>query len=333
MTASLIHLVRQFRHIGKPRKTGSWIFRQKRLSWMYRPELRRQMPALYQAFSWFCQVQRSNDELCKARYADTMFKIVSKVTSLLSLPDYICLELDRKQVFLDLLDPRFIQVVNEIQDKRLKVLLEKYLSPGDTFIDIGSNHGSYSLIAGHIVGPSGMVVAVEPQLRLAMLIEQSLAANVPCSYQVHQIACGSHNDWIPLFIPQKSSGSASVFAEYSARADHRKFDVPIRRFDDAVDWKSLPGNIFLKVDIEGSEFDFLKGAQAMLMSRSPFVLFEINPKALTIAGVKIGELIRFLNYLGYTSYVEFFDPVTQFPLDNLDLSRERNIIINPGGKF
>jgi FkbM family methyltransferase len=36
------------------------------------------------------------------------------------------------------------------------------LGPGDTFIDVGASIGAYSLLAGSLVGPRGLVIAVEP---------------------------------------------------------------------------------------------------------------------------------------------------------------------------
>src|SRR4051795_13108866 len=40
--------------------------------------------------------------------------------------------------------------------------LEKHLSAGGVFVDVGANEGYFSVEAGRIVGPSGRVVAVEP---------------------------------------------------------------------------------------------------------------------------------------------------------------------------
>ncbi len=42
-------------------------------------------------------------------------------------------------------------------------LYEKLLEPGDIFIDVGAHVGLHSLIARHHVGPSGKVIAIEPQ--------------------------------------------------------------------------------------------------------------------------------------------------------------------------
>src|SRR5262245_25713330 len=42
-------------------------------------------------------------------------------------------------------------------------LYENLLQPGETFIDVGAHVGFHSLVARHLVGPNGLVIALEPQ--------------------------------------------------------------------------------------------------------------------------------------------------------------------------
>jgi hypothetical protein len=42
-------------------------------------------------------------------------------------------------------------------------LLRRELKAGDVFVDVGANVGAYSLWVGPIIGPSGRIVAIEPQ--------------------------------------------------------------------------------------------------------------------------------------------------------------------------
>jgi FkbM family methyltransferase len=56
-------------------------------------------------------------------------------------------------------------------------LLRRCLKPGDVFLDIGANEGILSAFAGTLVGPSGLVIAVEPQAALRAIIEVNLALN------------------------------------------------------------------------------------------------------------------------------------------------------------
>src|SRR5215207_2979647 len=42
-------------------------------------------------------------------------------------------------------------------------ILEKRIRDGFTFVDVGANIGAYSLFVGVLAGPSGRILAVEPQ--------------------------------------------------------------------------------------------------------------------------------------------------------------------------
>ena len=52
--------------------------------------------------------------------------------------------------------------------------IQKLLNPGDTFIDIGANTGIYSLVASRLVGSSGKVIAIEPNLQMCSLFTESV---------------------------------------------------------------------------------------------------------------------------------------------------------------
>jgi FkbM family methyltransferase len=56
-------------------------------------------------------------------------------------------------------------------------VLRRYLRPGAVFIDMGANEGYFSVLASGVVGPSGAVIAVEPQSRLQGVIQTNLDAN------------------------------------------------------------------------------------------------------------------------------------------------------------
>ena len=56
-------------------------------------------------------------------------------------------------------------------------LLRAILRPGGTFVDVGANWGYFTLLAAHLVGRGGRIVAFEPDPRLFRLLEANLAAN------------------------------------------------------------------------------------------------------------------------------------------------------------
>jgi hypothetical protein len=128
-------------------------------------------------------------------------------------------------VFLDLQDPRFLRVPTELTG--LPGVLRHFLRPGDTFIDIGANHGTFSIVAAGLVGHQGLVISIEPQPRLADLLRQSLA-HCSARFEVHQIACGDRSEEVAFYTPLATSGSAGLFGSCSAISRHRRCEAELR---------------------------------------------------------------------------------------------------------
>jgi len=308
---------------------GNWVFEYKTLKWMFDPSLGRQLPLPYQVFRAYCRLYFAifHGHLLAGKQ---LFKAAASISSFLVRQDYIRLRLKDYEVYLDYSDPRFLQVVNELTSNQAdNRALSNLLAEGDTFIDVGANHGSFSIVASKLVGAKGCVVAIEPQPRLASAIEKSLALNAQCSFQVHQMALGDDDGEIELMIPCDTSGSAGIYPGHSGTHKHRTIIVPLRRFDEAVDWQYFPGKSLIKLDIEGSEYVFLKGARRMIASLKPNLLVEINPRTLKASGVTGGDLKHLLIEFGYGQYAELKSLQETLPIENLDIQRHRNILVCP----
>src|SRR5207302_1543398 len=49
--------------------------------------------------------------------------------------------------------------------------------PGDLVLDVGANEGYHTVVAARLVGPTGRVIAVEPQQRLHSIIRHNCRLN------------------------------------------------------------------------------------------------------------------------------------------------------------
>ena len=56
-------------------------------------------------------------------------------------------------------------------------MLRKYLAPGAVFVELGANEGYFTVLASQLVGPQGIVIAIEPRSRLQSVITANLEAN------------------------------------------------------------------------------------------------------------------------------------------------------------
>ncbi|MEB3356503.1 MAG: FkbM family methyltransferase [Synechococcales bacterium] len=304
-----------------------WLYHRTTLEWVFQTPLGQQLPPLYQLFRAYCYLYFSLTVENQLRGGRLLFKLLSQVQYRLSPQGYLKFSLKKYEAFLDPFDPRCLQVVNELSrdDSDVKVL-EYLLSEGDSFIDVGANHGSFSIVASKLVGSRGSVTAIEPQPRLARAVEKSLALNALGRFQVYPVAVGAFDGEIELLVPQGSSGAAGIYSDHSAVQAHATLPVAIRKFDTLLDWRSLPGQVVVKLDIEGSELAFLAGAQAMLTTLKPRLILEVHPGTLKAAGKTGADLKKALQDLGYGRYAEVNKPEVTFPMEDLNTQFQRNVI-------
>ena len=321
---NIVHTIKMVFYDGYP---GDWVYNKVTLGWLSNRSLGGQLPIVYQLFRFYYLIYFKISTKHRLIGGRELFKIISWFYQITSKSEFILISSPQYKIFLNPSDPRFFQVVHELNCMDTDVfVLKNLLNKGDTFIDIGANHGSFSIVASNIIGPDGCLVVVEPQPKLASLIKKSLASNSKCKYQVHQIAVGNTEGVINLLIPNDTSGSAGVFQAHSGRHQYQTVNVDVKRFDDFIDWRNLCGNIVLKLDIEGSEYAFLCGAKKFIANKKPKLLMEVNPETLKAAGKSRAELFDLLINYGYIKYSYIESPFDYFPIENLDLSIFRNII-------
>ena len=170
---------------------------------------------------------------------------------------------------------------------------------GDTAIDIGANMGYYSRVLSRIVGPRGMVYAVEPVSPIRGVLEHNLrrCANV----ETIPYALGSENR--PVVMVNDSSrytgymGTGRNYIPESDRAgrDGRdmEFEAEMRRGSEI--FSSLRRLDFIKCDIEGYEGVVIPEMAPVIQKHLPLVLLETGGGSRR----RMIELFRSWGYAGY----------------------------------
>jgi len=320
--------LKQVAHRLRIRAQGSWIYRKNTLRWITESCYKNQLPLLYRYFATYCQFWIETIPINRIIGARLFFFTVRRLQRQSRLLNSTLFRFPNLEVYLDLEDPRFLAVGSELTGGDIYRILSHFIRDGDTFIDIGANQGAFSFIATKIVDESGAIVSIEPIPQFAANIEKSLKINARCKFQVHQIAVGDTNGIIDFIIPKSYSGTAGVYTEYSGIDGYRKIQVNIRRFDDAINWRDFSGSVFVKLDIEGAELAFLKGAQEMLRTLHPNLLIEINPVSLSASQSTVQDLVVILKNLGYTHYRRLNNFGTLYKIDTLDGVQFQDVIVS-----
>lgn len=178
-------------------------------------------------------------------------------------------------------------------------LFGKLLTPGDTVLDIGANHGVYALHAALAVGSRGQVHAFEPNPRLASLAEMSLNINgFSERAQVHRVGISDSSRKANLFFSDMFSGNGAIL-EAATSADQQATECRLEPLDNLFPDPSFCVDT-IKMDIEGHEGYALCGMRQVL-ARSPNVkiMMEYAPAWLVRAGFPPEALLKLIDELGF----------------------------------
>jgi FkbM family methyltransferase len=161
-------------------------------------------------------------------------------------------------------------------------LIRALLRPGSTFVDVGANVGYFTLLAGSIVGPTGHVVAFEPNPDLASLVARSLSVNGLHSFtRLIQAAAMSRPGQLEFkrFAGHQGSSGFYVTDELAARFHDRleRIVVDCTTLDEALADRGLRIDL-IKIDAEGAEPEVIAGAERLLEEqRGMQVIMEYTP--------------------------------------------------------
>jgi FkbM family methyltransferase len=191
------------------------------------------------------------------------------------------------------------------------LFVRKALRPGQRAVDIGANHGVYSVALAGAVGATGRVWSVEPAATTADLLEETMRLNGMPQSALIRGAVSDRTGCAHLRTGEHSELNALTDSKADGVA------VPAWMLDDLARAHGLQGIDFLKIDAEGHEARILEGARAFLKAESPLVMFEIAAGAkrnvaledrLRAAGYGIFRLIPGLDLLAPLAPAEKMDP-------------------------
>lgn len=273
------------------------------MKWYEDADLVAELPLRYRAYAAYSALLGTGSSR-RVPGGSFMLRMLRDASALAGTPTIARIRgIDGLTVVTDFADERVLEVIHEIRGENPEYeVMKSLLSDGDTFVDVGANFGTFSLLASRIVGASGNVIAVEPQERLAAMIEESLMLSEIQHCKVERVACGSASGERILLVPADDSGRAGFFAGFSGRPGHAEQSVMVTTLDALLERHRGTPPTLIKIDVEGSEMDVLDGAESTIRKFMPAILVELNRWSAEAAGRTTHEVMERLGSLGYSSF-------------------------------
>ena len=152
-------------------------------------------------------------------------------------------------------------------------IIKRMLHQVEAFVDIGANLGYYTCLAS-LQGKH--VIAVEPQQQNLRCLMQNLLVNgYQDTVEIFPLALSERPGILTLY--GASGPSASLIKGWAGYSAKHSQQIPVSTLDTILGTRFASKQIFIKIDVEGAEYQVLSGAVNVLNQKvKPVWLLEVS---------------------------------------------------------
>lgn len=194
---------------------------------------------------------------------------------------------------------------------------------GDIIFDVGAFHGLMSIVASKAVGPSGRVMAFEPNPTARKWLNTHLRLNKCSNVTVESIGLMDFEGSANFYVQEGDVTWNSSFIREFVDPQHNLTPVDVECTSiDAYVRKTGLIPALIKIDTEGTELAVLQGAKETIEKYKPILVLEMNPASARQAGTSLSNLVERLEALSYSLKVIKPTRWGRFSIKNEELFKE-----------
>jgi len=204
-------------------------------------------------------------------------------------------------------------------------LLSSFVGLGSCVIDIGANVGTHTVALARLVGPTGRVVAFEPQRPVFEILGRNVERNGLSNVTLHNAGVGRALGKMKIpeidYRAHVNVGAVALVEDLSAVEGDAVSILPIDSLD-------MPSCHLVKLDAEGMEAEVLAGMADTIARTRPVLFVECNTVSDGIGVLGAVEWSRYQFYLVATSA---FNPDNYLKNSSnfFGVARETNLLCVP----
>ncbi len=253
-------------------------------SWVKKHAPRQVYIVLYKLFKyWEVYILRRETSLSLVQFNERQFKT---------------LQYGGGVTFAILLDPGNGSIDKEIfvhgsWEEDMLAIMRTHIKVDSVCLDVGANIGHHTLFMAKLAR-DGAVHSFEPLLKLCAQIDESVRKNNIQNVYIHPYGLSNVSETHTIQTNLLNIGKTTLDSRYQGGVTE---EVSIKRLDDIWDTE-IPVS-FVKIDVEGHEYQALLGMEQMLKKDLPVLLFEYSPVFYRENQTDCRELLLFILNLKY----------------------------------
>jgi FkbM family methyltransferase len=147
---------------------------------------------------------------------------------------------------------------------------------GDVVVDAGARIGTFAAKISAAVGEEGRIIAIEPEPRNFACLQKNIEANRLTNVTAIPKMLWSSAQQMDLIL-SGSPASHSVYRNAFYGSTHESIAVEAETLDNILESLAIGSVDFIKMDIEGSEIEALKGMTKTLQSQVQLAIAAYHP--------------------------------------------------------
>jgi FkbM family methyltransferase len=180
----------------------------------------------------------------------------------------------------------------------MSFIKREMIKPGDVVIECGAHHGAQTILLSRWVGSKGKVIVIEPIPENIAILQRNVKLNGLTNVIVVEKAAGSSCGYLSM--TRNSNGAVS--SRKNQRNIIRVESITLDKLADEL----MISPTFIKIDVEGYEYQILEGCKSIL-SAMPSVFLEVHTLTLPRYGRVFQDLWELIDHKLYDIFIQADD--------------------------
>jgi len=190
---------------------------------------------------------------------------------------------------------------NGTYEEEINKLIRISLKDGENALDIGGNIGLQSIRMSQAVGKTGKVLAFEPLGYLREKFIKNIGLNKTANVTLLPFALSDEESEADFIVDKKSWNQGTFSLSNKMQGDDKE-RVTIKIGDGISEIQSLASLSLIKIDVEGFEFQVIRGLLKTIERLGPRIIFEYDENYWRNNNQDLNDCYSLLRSLNYTFY-------------------------------
>lgn len=180
--------------------------------------------------------------------------------------------------------------------------IRRVVKPGDVVVDVGAQIGYITLAMATLAPGKVTVHAFEPEPLNIQRLRNNIALNPGVDVRIVEKAVSDSNGAIRLYLSKDHNAGTHSTISGGTNVSDDYVEIPAVTLDTYVRDQNIAALRLMKIDVEGGEYEVIKGAHETLTSLRPIVLMELSDALQESRGFSTVEFKKLMKQFGYSAY-------------------------------